>query len=76
MENEALGLKKLGCAMIDEISGEEIRVFREELGLTQKQFSESLGIPLSTLRKWEQDVAKPRASGRALLRRVRELAPT
>ena len=36
-----------------------IRELREKTGLTQKAFSELYGIPVSTLRKWEQGEASP-----------------
>ena len=35
---------------------------RKMAGLTQKQASEQLGIPLSTLRRWEQGVNEPDAA--------------
>ena len=36
-----------------------IRELRDMTGLSQKEFSEKYGIPISTLRKWEQADAKP-----------------
>ena len=36
-----------------------IRELRDKTGLSQKAFSERYGIPISTLRKWEQGEAKP-----------------
>ena len=36
-----------------------IRELREKTGLTQKAFSELYGIPVSTLRKWEQGESSP-----------------
>ena len=36
-----------------------IRELRESTGLTQKAFAELFGIPVSTLRKWEQGEASP-----------------
>ena len=38
---------------------ERIRLLRKTLGLTLKEMSGKLGIPLSTLSKYEQDVIKP-----------------
>ena len=35
---------------------------RKQLGITQKEASEQLGIPLSTLRRWEQGVNEPDAA--------------
>lgn len=37
----------------------DIRELREATGMTQKAFSIFFGIPLSTLRKWEQGEASP-----------------
>ncbi len=37
----------------------EIKSMRVDTGLTQRQASAVLGVPLSTLRKWEQGVAVP-----------------
>ena len=37
----------------------EIRELRDASGLTQKAFSELYGIPVSTLRKWEQGESSP-----------------
>ena len=38
---------------------EHIRELRDQTGLTQKAFSEMYGIPVSTLRKWEQGESSP-----------------
>lgn len=37
----------------------DIKELRESTGMTQKAFAELYGIPLSTLRKWEQREASP-----------------
>lgn len=37
----------------------EIRELRESTGMTQKAFAAMYGIPISTLRKWEQGEASP-----------------
>lgn len=36
-----------------------IRELRDKTGLTQKAFAQRYGIPLSTLRKWEQGESSP-----------------
>ena len=46
-----------------------IRELRNKTGLTQKRFSEEYGIPLSTLRKWEQGESSPPEYVVALLAR-------
>ena len=37
----------------------DIKELRESTGMTQKVFSEKFGIPISTLRKWEQRETSP-----------------
>lgn len=36
-----------------------IRELRDSTGMTQKEFANMYGIPLSTLRKWEQGESSP-----------------
>lgn len=43
------------------------RVVRRRLGLTEKEFSQALRIPLATLQDWEQGRVAPDAAARALL---------
>jgi putative transcriptional regulator len=58
------------------ISDEELKQFKRVpfahhvrflSGFTQKEFSARFGIPLGTLRDWEQGVSQPDAAGMALL---------
>ena len=44
------------------------RAVREQFGLTQAAFSAWVGIPLATLRNWEQGRTSPDPSARALMR--------
>lgn len=44
-----------------------VRVIRRALKLTQEEFSERFGIPLGTLRDWEQGRKEPDAAARACL---------
>lgn len=46
------------------------RAIREQLGLTQEAFSRRFGIPVGTLRDWEQGRRFIDATGRALLRTI------
>jgi putative transcriptional regulator len=46
----------------------DARAVRRKLGLTQEQFAARFGIPLPTLRGWEQGNRAPRGSARILLR--------
>lgn len=36
------------------MTGQQLRAIREQLGLTQEQLAESLGIPPNTLARWER----------------------
>ena len=41
---------------------------RRRLGLTQHRFAQTIGIPLATLRNWEQGRTEPDPAARTLLR--------
>ena len=43
------------------------KIIRRALGLTQEEFSARFGIPLGTLRDWEQGVAEPDTCARTYL---------
>jgi putative transcriptional regulator len=47
-----------------------VKVLRQRLGMTQVQFAEAFGLPISTLRDWEQNRCVPDAPARALLRAI------
>jgi putative transcriptional regulator len=51
-----------------------VKVLRQRLGMTQVQFADAFGLPVSTLRDWEQCRSTPDAPARALLRAI-ELEP-
>lgn len=38
----------------------KLKAAREQLGLTQRQFAERLGVPYQTFVQWEQDQRTPR----------------
>lgn len=42
--------------------GDRVAAAREAAGMTQSQLAKRLGIKLSTLKAWEQDVSEPRAN--------------
>ena len=42
--------------------GDRISGAREAIGMSQTHLAKSLGIKLSTLRGWEQDLSEPRAN--------------
>ena len=48
--------------------GDDIVALRRFLGMTQKSFSDALGISIHTLRNWEQGRRNPEGPALALLR--------
>ncbi len=54
------------AAMAD--MGKYIRAVRSRIGMTQREFSERIGISVDTLRNWEQGRRHPTGTARALLR--------
>jgi len=46
----------------------QVKVIRRALALTQQEFSKRYGIPLGTLRDWEQGRTEPDQPARAYLR--------
>lgn len=51
----------------DEASPVEVRDLRRRAQLTQQQFAARLGVPVETIRNWEQGKRAPRGPARALL---------
>jgi putative transcriptional regulator len=47
--------------------GDDIRALRERFGCTQPEFADRFGIPVGTLRNWEQDRYVPDPVGQLLL---------
>jgi putative transcriptional regulator len=45
----------------------EVRVLRRRAQLTQQEFAARLGVPVETIRNWEQGKRAPRGPARALL---------
>jgi len=46
----------------------DVKSVREKLGMSQPAFALKFGIPLATLRNWEQGRRRPEAMARVLLR--------
>lgn len=46
----------------------QCKIIRRAFGLTQEQFSEQFGIPLGTLRDWEQGRSEPDQPARTYLK--------
>jgi putative transcriptional regulator len=45
----------------------DVPAIRKELGLSQPEFAEFMGVSLGTLRNWEQERREPQGPARALL---------
>ena len=45
----------------------EVRALRRRARLTQQEFAARLGVPVETIRNWEQGKRMPRGPARALL---------
>jgi putative transcriptional regulator len=48
----------------------DVRLAREKTGLSQERFATALGLPVATLRNWEQGRFNPDPAARALMRIV------
>ena len=48
----------------------DVRLAREKTGLSQEPFAAALGLPVATLRNWEQGRFNPDPAARALMRIV------
>lgn len=46
----------------------DARIIRRALGLTQQEFAKRFGIPLGTLRDWEQGASEPDTCARSYLK--------
>jgi DNA-binding transcriptional regulator YiaG len=52
--------------------GEMLSIARKRLDLSQQATADLLGIPVSTLRNWEQGRTQPEGPGRTLIRLLYE----
>ncbi len=67
---EALAWKKgrKTGARVRQYTAIDVAKIRKNVNMTQKEFSESFSIPLSTLRQWEQGKRVPKGPAQVLLR--------
>ena len=56
-----------GAAPADVVTTPAVRDLRRRACLTQLQFAARLGVPVETIRNWEQGKRMPRGPARALL---------
>lgn len=57
-------------AVIHRITPLDVKAIREKTGMSQERFSAAFGIPIGTLRHWEQGLRTPRGTARVLLKVV------
>lgn len=50
----------------------DVAALRKKLGLTQAYFAAGIGVPVGTLRNWEQGVRAPKGPARILLHIVEQ----
>jgi putative transcriptional regulator len=50
-----------------------VRILRMALGLTQEEFARAYGIPVATLRDWEQGRRQPDQASRTLLKLIERM---
>lgn len=67
-EMQAIRAGKMKPARVTKLTPEHPRVVRTQLGMTQEQFADMLGVPVGTLRNWEQGIRQPVGAAKTLLR--------
>jgi putative transcriptional regulator len=58
---------KAVAAPVDTVTPHAVRDLRQRARLTQQEFAARLGVPVETIRNWEQGKRMPRGPARALL---------
>ena len=66
--------KKSDDAMAMRDAGKYAARVRKKMGLSQLEFSQKIGVPLETIRNWEQGKRSPTGAAKALLK-VLDKAP-
>jgi putative transcriptional regulator len=57
----------IGAVPVETVALPAVRDLRRRARLTQQQFAARLGVPVETIRNWEQGKRMPRGPARALL---------
>ena len=68
--NHAEGRPFKGRERTITIEPTEVQAVRQKTGMTQKQFAQTLGASLDTLRKWEQGTRTPSGAAARLIRLI------
>lgn len=67
-EMKAIRAGTMKPARVTTLTPDHPRAVRSRLGMTQEAFAQMLGVPLGTLRNWEQGIREPAGAAKALLR--------
>ena len=65
---KAIRAGELKPARVTKLTPDHPRAVRSRLGMTQEQFAKMLGVPVGTLRNWEQGIREPAGAAKTLLR--------
>jgi putative transcriptional regulator len=66
-DGQEVPLQPAAVASVEAGSPPTVRDLRRRAHLTQQQFAAKLGVPVETIRNWEQGKRAPRGPARALL---------
>ena len=66
-DGQEFSLQPTAFASLETGSPPTVRDLRRRAHLTQQQFAAKLGVPVETIRNWEQGKRAPRGPARALL---------
>jgi len=66
-DGQEIPLAPQDAASPPEVGTPEVRALRRRARLTQQEFAARLGVPVETIRNWEQGKRAPRGPARALL---------
>ena len=66
-DGQEVPLQPAAVASVEAVSPPTVRDLRRRAHLTQQQFAAKLGVPVETIRNWEQGKRAPRGPARALL---------
>ena len=67
-DGQEFPLQPVADGAADETNSLAVRDLRRRACLTQMQFAAKLGVPVETIRNWEQGKRAPRGPARALLK--------
>ena len=65
---KAIRAGKLKPARVTTLTPDHPRAVRSRLDMTQEEFAAMLGVPVGTLRNWEQGIREPVGAAKTLLR--------